>query len=196
MTKIQIENVKTNFAGELLFWGYTYCNTHTGKYYCGVTIDPSNRKSVWTNIKYKYAGEKVYQARMQYQDWEHDWVYDEIEFSAPTFDSMLTSMDYTERYLIDIYDSYRNGYNSNRGGAGRGSKSRVLVILKDGTQLIYDSCEAVAKAYTMSPGNVYHYAYRTDTHTKRNGMIFLPIDDTTTMTALPQTFITTYSISI
>ena len=40
------------------------------------------------------------------------------------------------------------------------------------------------------------YAYRLEGHRKKNGMIFLPIDDTATMTALPTDFLTTYSITL
>ena len=105
-------------------------------------------------------------------------------------------MDYTEYYLITYYDSYYNGYNSNLGGGGRSSRSRILVIEKNGNQVIYNSCEDVAKSYTMSPGNVYFYVYHSEDHRKRNGMIFLPIDDTITMSALPPTFTSTYSIKL
>ena len=195
-TKIKIENLKKNDAGELLFWGYNYLNTHTGKRYCGVTVDPSNRKSIWKNLNYKYAGEKVYQARKQYHDWANDWIYTETEYSAKSFDVLLSEMVYTECYLISYYDSFRDGYNSNPGGGGRSSKSRILVIEKDGTKRIFNSCEDVARTYTMSPGNVYHYVYKVDNHTKKNGMIFLPIDDSTTISALSPTFITTYSITL
>lgn|GEM_PF-6852256 len=194
--KIKVKNLKKNTAGEYVFWGYYYKNVHTGKYYCGVTVNHSNRKSLWKNLKYKYAGEKVYQARQQYHDWKNDWEYTETEHSAKTLEELLSQMDYLENYLITYHDSYRNGYNSNNGGGGRSSRSRVLVVEKDGTQVIYDSCEDVAKAYYMSPGNVYHYVYRVDGHRKRNGMIFLPIDDTATMSALPPTFTTTYSITL
>ena len=138
----------------------------------------------------------MYQARQQYHDWKNDWEYTETEQSAKTLEELLSQMDYLENYLITYHDSYRNGYNSNNGGGGRSSRSRVLVVEKDGTQVIYDSCEDVAKAYYMSPGNVYHYVYRVDGHRKRNGMIFLPIDDTATMSALPPTFTTTYSITL
>lgn len=195
-TKIKVENLKRNDVGDFLFWGYDYRNTHTNKRYCGVTVNTSNRKSMWKNLNYKYAGDKVYQARKQYHDWEKDWVYTEYECSAKTLDELLSQMDFTENYLIKLYDSYHNGYNSNAGGCGRSCRSRILVIEKDGTQVIYDSCEEVAKAYTMSPGNVYFYVYNSESHRKRNGMIFLPIDDSTTMSALPPTFTTTYSITL
>ena len=196
MSKIKKENVKTNAAGEYLYWGYTYRNTHTFQYYCGVTVNPGNRKSTWKNPNNKYAGEKVNQARKQYHDMDNDWEYEEFEFTASSFETLEGEMDYTEEYLIAIHDSYRNGYNTRPSGCGRGSRSRILVIDKDGKHIIYDSCEDVARAYTMSAGNVYHYAYGTTDHRKRNGMIFLPIDDTTTISALPPTFITTYSIQL
>ena len=189
-------NLKKNDAGDYLFWAYTYRNVHTGLYYVGVTVNRGNRKSIWKNIKNRYGGEKISQARKQYPDWEKDWEYTEVECTARTFEELLAQMDYTENYLITYYNSYYNGYNSNLGGGGSSSKSRILVIEKDGNQVIYNSCEDVARVYTMSPGNVYHYAYGTTEHRKRNGMIFLPIDDTATMTALPPTFLSTYSILI
>lgn len=194
--KLKEKNVKKNEKGEYLFWAYTYRNVHTGRYYCGVTVNPSGRKSIWKNLKYKYAGEKVYQARKQYHDWANDWVYTETVFTASTFETLLSEMEYTEAYYIFIYDSYRNGYNTRPSGSGRGSRSRILVIEKNGTQVIYNSCEDVARAYTMSTGNVYFYVYNSEGHRRRNGMIFLPIDDSTTMSALPPTFTTTYSITL
>lgn len=188
------EKLKTNAAGEYIFWAYTYRNTHTGQYYCGVTVNRSNRRSLWKNTKYKYAGKKVNDARLQYNDWDNDWEYKETQMSSPTYESLLTEMEQVEAYLIAYYGSFTNGYNTRPAGSGRGSRSRVLVIEADGKQSVYDSCESVAAAFSMSPGIVYHYAYRTPSHKNRKGMSFLPIDDTATMSALPPTFTTTYSI--
>ncbi len=194
--KLKECNLKRNDAGEFLYWAYTYKNTHTGRYYCGVTVNPSGRKSIWKNLEYKYAGEKVYQARKQYHDWANDWVYTETVFTASTFETLLTEMEYTEAYYISIYDSYRNGYNTRPSGSGRGSRSRILVIEKDKKQVVYNSCEDAAEAYTMSPGNVYHYAYGTTTHTRKNKMVFIPIDDATITSSLTPEFLTTYSITL
>ena len=61
--KINEKNLKKNADGNYLYWGYYYRNTHTGLYYCGVTINPSNRKSLWKNLKDTYAGNKEFKAR-------------------------------------------------------------------------------------------------------------------------------------
>ena len=194
--KVSGKYVKRNDAGDYVGIAYYYKNLKTGLYYCGSTIRESNRKSIFKNVKYSYGGKKINAARMNYTDWEHDWEYMPFTITASTLDSLLDQLDYAESYLIKYYDSCRNGYNSNMGGSGRSSRSRILVVEKDGTQVIYNSCEDVARQYTMSPGNVYHYVYGKEDHRKKNGMIFLPIDDNTTMSTLPPTFLTTYSISI
>ncbi len=194
--KIKNENIKINEFGLYYAVVYYYKCIPTGLYYCGATIDESSRRSAFKNIKYSYGGKKIDDARALYPDIANQWEYQPIPIMSASVDELLWQMDYIEHYLISYYDSYRNGLNSNPGGLGRNSRSRVLVIEKDGTQVIYDSCEDVARAYTMSPGNVYHYVYKVEGHRKRNGMIFLPIDDTATMSALPPTFTTTYSITL
>ena len=194
--KIKIENIKKNALGLFCAVAYYYRCIPTGLFYCGATIDESTRKSAFKSIKNSYGGKKIDSARQSYPDISKQWEYKPIPIVSASVDELLEQMDYLEHYLISYYDSYRNGYNSNPGGSGRGSKSRVLVILKDGTQRIFNSCEDVAREYTMSPGNVYHYVYMLEGHRKRNGMIFLPIDDNTTMSALPPDFFTTYSITL
>ena len=194
--RIKIENIKKNALGLYCAVVYYYKCIPTGLYYCGATIDESSRKSAFKSINNSYGGNKIDSARRSYPDVANQWEYKPIPIVSASVDDLLWQMDYMERYLISYYDSYRKGYNSNKGGLGRNSRSRVLVIAKDGSQIIYDSCEDVARAYTMSPGNVYHYVYRVEGHRKKNGMIFLPIDDTTTMSALPKNFITTYSIEL
>lgn len=194
--KIKEENVKQNASGDFIGVAYYYRNKHTGLYYCGATVKESTRKSAFKNVNCSYGGKKIDKARAEFSNWDQDWEYTPIKITAHTIDELITALDYTESYLIAFYDSYRTGYNSNQGGLGRSSRSRILVIEKDGTKRVFNSCEDVARTYTMSPGNVYHYVYKVESHTKKNGMIFLPIDDSTTMSALPPTFLTTFSITL
>ncbi len=194
--KIKANNIKKNDQGLYTAVVYFYKCKSTGLYYCGATIDESSRRSSFKNLNYSYGGKKIDEARKLYPDIDNEWEYNPIPVMSSTVDDLIWEMDYLERYLISYYDSFNNGYNSNMGGLGRGGRSKILVVEKNGNQRIFNSCEEAARIYTMSPGNVYHYCYKDNGHRKKNGMIFLPIDDSTTMSALPSSFFSTYNITL
>ena len=194
--KIKIENIKINEFGLYYAVVYYYKCIPTGLYYCGATIDESSRRSAFKNNKYSYGGKKIDDARVLFPDVANQWEYKPTRVMSADINTLLEQMDFLEHYLIEKFNSYRKGYNSNPGGLGRGSKSRILVVDVNGAHVVFNSCEDAALELSMSPGMVWHYAYGGDGHRKRNGMIFLPIDDTATMSALPPTFTTTYSITL
>ncbi len=193
MSKINPNNLKTNALGEFLYWAYAYRNRHTNMYYCGVTVNPGNRKSIWTNLKYKYAGEKVFQARIQYHDWANDWEYKEQDFSAPTLEELLKAMRKTESDLIAIHDSFRNGYNSNPGGQGRYSRFPVVVTEPTGITRTFQTNKDAADYYGISSKAVHYYVYTSKTHMrKEDNLVFAAA--TTTYSAGLTTFTTSISI--
>ncbi len=193
MSKINPDNLKTNAAGEFLYWSYFHLNKHTLKYYCGVTVNPGNRKSIWTNLKYKYAGEKVFQARIQYHDWANDWDYQEQVYSAPTLEELLEAMHETEIALIAQHDSFRNGYNSNPGGQGRYSRFQVVVTEPTGITRTFQTNKDAADFYGISSKAVHYYVYTSKTHMrKEDNLVFAAA--TTTYSAGLTTFITSISI--
>lgn len=171
--RFDITKLKKNAAGLYEFTAYYYRNKITGKYYCGVTLHPGNRKSIWKGLTFKYAGKKLNDARKMYGVGEDVWEYWNLTITAASVNDLIKDMDYLEAYLIAFYDSYHNGYNSNAGGLGRGSKGRVSVTIPGYDTVIYDSVQEAAEALGMSHGVVYYYVHNSKTHTKKdNGYVF------------------------
>lgn len=185
--RFDITKLKKNAAGLYEFTAYYYRNKLTGLYYCGVTVHPGNRKSIWKCLKSEYAGKKINAARKKYGVGEDAWEFWDKTITAATVDDLIREMDYTEVYLIAFYNSYHNGYNSNAGGLGRGSKGQVSVSMPGYDTVIYDSCQAAAVALRMSPGTVYYYVHTSSTHQKKeNGYIFTAVpSQTTSITTMP-----------
>ena len=175
--RFDITKLKKNAAGLYEFTAYYYKNRETGLCYCGVTLHPGNRKYIWKNLKYKYAGDKLNDARKKYGIDEEVWEYEETIVLVADINDVIETMDNVESALIAKYDSYKNGYNSNAGGLGRGTKSRVSVSMPGVGEVVYSSCEEAAKALGMSDGIVYYYTFTSKTHTKKSGgWVFTPID--------------------
>ena len=186
--RFDITKLKNNAAGLYEFTAYYYRNKITGKYYCGVTLHPGNRKSIWKGLTFKYAGKKLNDARKLYGVGKEVWEYEETTILVADINDVIATMENVERALILKYDSYNNGYNSNFGGPGRGSKGYVSVSMPGADTVVYNSCEAAAVALGMSPGIVYYYVYTSKTHKKKgNGYVFdvVPPSWTTTITTLP-----------
>lgn len=186
--RIDLKKLKKNADGFYEFTAYCYRNKITGKYYCGVTLHPGNRKSIWKGLTFKYAGKKLNDARKLYGVGKEVWEYEETIVLVADINDVIATMDNVERALILKYDSYNNGYNSNLGGPGRGSKGYVSVSMPGADTVVYNSCEAAAVALKMSPGIVYYYVYTSKTHKKKgNGYVFdvVPPSWTTTITTTP-----------
>ncbi len=186
--RFDVKKLKKNAAGLYEFTAYTLKNKFTLKYYCGVTAHPGNRKSVWKGLNNKYAGKKLNDARKLYGVGKEAWEYEETIVLVADINDVIATMDNVERALILKYDSYNNGYNSNFGGLGRGSKGYVSVSMPGADTIVYNSCEAAAVALGMSPGIVYYYVYTSKTHKKKdNGYVFdvVPPSWTTTITTQP-----------
>lgn len=89
------------------------CN-ETGKCYIGQSIDIENR---WIQhicrAKYEIENNKFYNAMRKYG--YENFTYEVIE----ECDKSQEILDERERYWIEYYDSYENGYNSTRGGQNK-----------------------------------------------------------------------------
>ncbi|MBR5174814.1 MAG: hypothetical protein IKW89_02660 [Bacteroidales bacterium] len=171
--RINLKKLKKNADGLYEITAYTLKNLITMLYYCGVTSHPENRKSVWKGLNNRYAGKKINDARKKYGVGEDVWKYEETIVLVADINDVIATMDDVETALILKYDSYRNGYNSNLGGPGRGSKGHVSVSIPGVGTVVYNSCEDAAAALCMSPGIVYYYAYTSKTHKKKaNGYVF------------------------
>ena len=186
--RFDVKKLKKNVDGLYEFTAYYYRNKITGKYYCGVTLHPDNRKSIWKGANNGYAGKKLNNARKQYGIGDDAWEYNSTIVLVADINDVKETMDNVETALILKYDSYHNGYNSNFGGLGRGSKGYVSVSMPGADTVVYNSCEAAAVALGMSPGIVYYYVYTSKTHKKKdNGYVFdvVPPSWTTTITTTP-----------
>ena len=171
--RFDVKKLKKNAAGLYEFTAYYYRNKITGKYYCGVTLHPDNRKAIWKGLTFKYAGKKLNDARKLYGVGDEAWEYWSLTMTAASVNDLIRDMDYFEAYLIAFYNSYHDGYNSNAGGLGRGSKGRVSVTIPGYDTVIYDSVQEAAEALGMSHGVVYYYVHNSKTHTKKdNGYVF------------------------
>lgn len=171
--RFDVKKLKKNAAGLYEFTAYYYKNKITGKYYCGVTLHPDNRKSIWKGLTFKYAGKKLNDARKLYGVGDDMWEYWSLTMTAVSVNDLIKEMDYLEAYLIAFYNSYHDGYNSNAGGLGRGSKGRVSVTIPGYDTVIYDSVQEAAEALGMSHGVVYYYVHNSKTHKKKdNGYVF------------------------
>lgn len=112
-------------------------------------------------------------AIQEYGVGEDAWAFWDKTITAATVDDLIKEMDYLEAYLIAFYNSYHDGYNSNAGGLGRGSKGQVSVSRPGYDTVIYDSVQEAAEALGMSPGIVYYYVHNSKTHKKKeNGYVF------------------------
>ena len=186
--RFDITKLKKNADGVYEFTAYYYKNKITGLYYCGVTLHPDNRESVWKGLNNGYAGKKLIAARKKYGVGDDVWEYSPTIVLVANINDVEDTMDDVETALILKYDSYRNGYNSNFGGLGRGSKGHVSVSMPGVGTVVYNSCEAAAVALGMSPGIVYYYVYTSKTHKKKdNGFVFDVVAPswTTSITTMP-----------
>ncbi|MGM9776725.1 MAG: hypothetical protein ACI3ZD_00095 [Prevotella sp.] len=89
-----------------------------GKSYIGETMDEATRNSSWRKPNSKeYAGSKIVSARDEYG--LACWGYEVLEVVYAGSENELKLLLYErETFYIAKFDSYDNGFNSNRGGTG------------------------------------------------------------------------------
>lgn len=103
---------------------YRYTNLINGKSYVGATIRELERRRSWANWSNAYSDSKIANARKSSK--REDWKYEVLERSYSKDPVKLEKMvEEREAYYIALYDSYDNGYNSNRGGDGMSGMSQT-----------------------------------------------------------------------
>lgn len=100
---------------------YRYVNQTPGedfeRCYVGVTPDEKTRRQCWGQPSKAYAGRKIAEARIKFGI--KAFIYEVLEIIYANSEQELEiKLDERETYWIAYYDSYENGYNSNRGGSG------------------------------------------------------------------------------
>ena len=87
----------------------------SNKYYIGQTINERARRSAFRNINHMYAGGKIDLARIKYGP--ENFTYEVLEIvNKQSKKELLNSLNTLEIFYIAKYDSYKNGYNSTKGG--------------------------------------------------------------------------------
>lgn len=88
----------------------------SGKTYVGQTINERERRYSFLNINERYSGIKFEAARKKYKP--ENFIYEIIfEDWFSSNDEAKNVLDEMEKYYIELYDSYNNGYNGNLGGS-------------------------------------------------------------------------------
>lgn len=98
---------------------YRFTNVLNGKSYIGQTINESRRESEFYDCGnyYTSSSSKIDRARMKYGVSRDIWKKDVLErVSSCDIDELRNVLNDLERYYIDKYDTFRNGYNSTSGG--------------------------------------------------------------------------------
>ena len=87
----------------------------SGKVYIGQTIDEKKRRKEFRNLNIKYAGRKINHARKKYGP--ENFEYEVLErYKFRVMERARKKLNEREKYYIELYDSYRHGYNSDTGG--------------------------------------------------------------------------------
>lgn len=86
--------------------------------YVGCTPEEELRKKKWAQVKNPYAGRKIANARKKYGLACFDYAVLETLY-APDIDTLVSLLEQRETYYIKKFDSFRKGFNGNKGGTGR-----------------------------------------------------------------------------
>ena len=126
------------FRGDLMKTYYIYKATNkiNGKSYIGQTCDFKSR--VWQHMRcYEKEDCTFHRALQKYGEENFTW---EVLETCNTREESLR----LERYYIEFFDTYHNGYNENRGGVGGHNARSVVMLTVDGKFVKrYDSaCDA------------------------------------------------------
>lgn len=120
------------------YYIYKATNKINGKSYIGQTVDYKSR--VWQHMRcYEKEDCKFHDAIKEFGSDNFDWEVLE------TCNGKEKAND-LERKYIEVFNSYRNGYNDNKGGAG-GHNARAIVCLKLDGEFVkrYDSASDAEK---------------------------------------------------
>lgn len=150
---------------------YIINNTINDKVYIGqTTLDIEDRfkqhikKSTLKSRKYK-----LYNAMRKYG--VENFYIGKVESNIP-----IKDLDYKEIYYIEKYDSFKNGYNSTKGGDGRVVNKKydedtIIDLYKKG-----NSITMIAKRYNVSTSTISRVLKKNDISTRDNGNKYKQFD--------------------
>ena len=138
-----------------------------GKYYVGLTLNEKHRRECWKSYPSAYAGTKIDAARKRTP--QDKWEYDRISLWSISLEHLKAMLSIYETHFIDYFDSFKNGFNGNRGGRGIASWVVFRVTDISGNQEIVESYEAVARLYNVPIGSIQHCTKKND-HLAKNGV--------------------------
>lgn len=120
---------------EMKIVGVVYKYTSpSGKSYIGQTTNEAHRRRTWFCTKRRYAGASINRARAKYgpENFEYEVLFKRVFTS---FEDAQTELDKMEIFYINLYDTFKNGYNNTVGGlypeAGLQTKIKERIIAKD-----------------------------------------------------------------
>ena len=128
-----------------------------GKKYVGCTTAEAKRVSVWNCSSSDYAGPKIAAARKTTPP--DKWEY----ISIPVVDvdklRLIARLLSMEAELIERFDSYENGYNGNRGGAGKPRTTIIRITTPSGEIRYFRGYQEVAEEFGLTTGGVQKATY-------------------------------------
>ena len=139
-----------------------------GKYYVGCTFNEKHRRECWNSYPSAYAGAKIDAARKRTP--QDKWEYDRIFLWSISLEHLKKTLSIYETHFIDYYDSFKNGFNGNRGGRGIAAWALFLVTDTSGAQEIVESYEAVASQYKVAIGSIHYCSKKKGNHIAKNGV--------------------------
>ena len=141
-----------------------------GKYYVGCTSDEKHRRYHWNSYPSPYAGTKIDAARKRTPKsmWQYNrfFIWDEDPYR------FAKRMAFHEALFIASFDSYKNGYNSNRGGAGRPGTVIIKVTSPTGESWVFFGYNEAGRKFDLTSGGVQRYVDKKGNHTNKAGFKF------------------------
>lgn len=120
---------------EMKIVGVVYKYTSpSGKSYIGQTTNEAHRRRTWFCTKRRYAGTTINRARAKYgpENFEYEVLFKRIFTS---FEEAQVELDKMEIFYINLYDTFKNGYNNTVGGlvpeVGLQTKVKGRIVAKD-----------------------------------------------------------------
>ena len=111
------------------------CNV-SGKSYIGQTVNEKRREKDFLT-EGSYAGEKIDNARKKYGLSEDVWTKEVLKrlwCKDGKEDELRERLNFWERYYIELFDTFKNGYNSTNGGDCDFSEEVIAEMRKKGRE--------------------------------------------------------------
>lgn len=174
-----------NRVGNPVYVGviYSYTLKATNQAYVGQAANEDARKQDWLRTSCKYGGVKIHSARSQYGISLQIWDYSQLETVVATdLKELQHKLDERETFWIDALDSFKNGFNGNRGGKGlkgvemsdgqrekirAAQNEQITIHFADGSSEVMPSHKAAAGRLQVSESTISRYLKSGKSH--KNG---------------------------